>query len=552
MGRLRLIPGVFALLALTAPVAPADEPHQHQHSYPPGDPQKLGKVSFPVSCNDAAREKFGRGVALLHSFWYDEAEKTFNEVLAADPSCAMGHWGIAMSVFQPIWAAPSPEQWKRGLAAVEKLRAAPPKTPRERDWADAAASYYANADTLDHPARKRAFAEAMERLSRRHPEDPEAAIFHALALVGVGMDHPTDKTYAYQKKAAAILNRILPEQPEHPGIAHYLIHSFDYPALAELALPAARAYSKIAPDSPHALHMPSHIFTRLGLWKDSIASNLVSADAAKRHVARTQPGAASFDQVHALDYLEYAYLQTGQDRKAAEVVKEIGAVEKLDLPNFAAAYALAAVPARHALELRRWSEAASLSVRPATFPWDRYPYAEAITHFAKAIGAARSGDPTRAREAVAKLEALQKGLVGKDAYWADQVEIQRRAAASHLALAEGKKEDALALARSAADLEGSTEKHPVTPGAILPAREMLADMLLELGQPKQALAEYEASLATAPGRFQGLLGAARAAGRAGEGEKARRYYENVAALCEESEGTRPELAEVKSKLALVN
>ncbi len=549
MRRLRLIPGLSALLALSAPAARADAPQLHQHSHPPGDARQLGKVSFPVSCNDSAREKFVRGVALLHSFWYDEAEKTFTEVLAADPKCAMGHWGVAMSVFQVIWAPPTPEQSKRGLAAIEKLRAAPPKTPRERDWADAAASYYANADTLDHPARKRAFAEAMERLSRRHPEDREAAIFHALALVGVGMDNPKDKSYAYQKKAAAILNRILPEQPEHPGIAHYIIHSFDYPALAELALPAARAYSKIASDAPHALHMPSHIFTRLALWKDSIASNLASADAAKRHVARTLPGAASFDWLHALDYLEYAYLQTGQDRKAAEVVKEVGAVEKLDLPNFAAAYALAAVPARHALERRRWSEAAALSVRPASFPWDRYPYAESITHFARAIGAARSGDPALAREAVAKLEALRKRLVGKDAYWAEQVEIQRRAAAAHLALAEGKKEDALALARSAADLEDSTDKHAVTPGAILPAREMLADMLIELGQPKQALAEYEASLATAPGRFQGLLGAARAAGRAGEAEKARRYYENVAALCEGSDGSRPELLEVKAKLA---
>lgn len=548
MRRFLAIANALLPLALAAPAVRADEPHQHAHG--PADERKLGKVDFPVSCSPAARAKFTRAVALLHSFWYAEAEKAFGEVAASDPECAMAHWGVAMSVFQQIWAPPTPEEFQRGLAAVEKLRAAPPKTDRERDWAAAITTYFTDADRLNHGARKLAYEKAMERLAARHPQDREASIFYALALIGTAP--PNDKTYLNQKKAAAILNRILPEQPEHPGIAHYVIHSFDYPALAELALPAARAYSKIAPDSPHALHMPSHIFTRLSLWKDSIASNLASAEAAKRHVARTHPGAASFDQVHALDYLEYAYLQRGQDQKAAEVLREIGAVEKLDLPNFAAAYGLAAVPARNALERRRWSEAASLSVRPTDFPWDRYPYAEAITHFAKAIGAARSGDSTRAREAVAKLETLQKALVGKDAYWAGQVEIQQRAAAAWLALQEGKKDKALELARSAADLEDSTDKHPVTPGAILPARELLAEMLLELDQPKQALAEYEASLATAPGRFQGLLGAARAAGRAGEAGKARRYYENVATLCEESEGTRPELAEVKSKLALVN
>lgn len=539
-----------ALLSLTlaVPAVRADEPHQHAHG--PADEQKIGKVDFPVSCSPAARAKFARAVALLHSFWYSEAEKAFGEVAASDPDCAMAQWGVAMSLFQQIWAPPTPEEFQRGLAAVEKLRAAPPKTERERDWAAAITAYYTGADRLDHGARKLAYEKAMERLAARHPQDREASIFYALALIGTAP--PNDKSYSNQKKAAAILNRILPELPEHPGIAHYVIHSFDYPALAELALPAARAYSKIAPDSPHALHMPSHIFTRLSLWKDSIASNLASAEAAKRHVARTNPGAASFDEVHALDYLEYAYLQTAQDRKARAVLEEVAAVEKLDAPNIAAAYALAAVPARHALERRLWKDAAALTLRPASFPWDRHPYAEAIIHFARALGAARTNDLAQAREAVAKLETLQKALAGKDAYWAGQIEIQRRAAAAWLALGEGMKDKALELARSAADLESSTDKHPVTPGAILPAREMLADMLLELGQPKQALAEYEASLATAPGRFQGLLGAARAAGRAGEAEKARRYYQNVAALSEESEGTRPELAEVKSKLALVN
>ncbi|MCI0353005.1 MAG: hypothetical protein L0Z53_26590, partial [Acidobacteriales bacterium] len=337
-------------------------------------------------------------------------------------------------------------------------------------------------------------------------KDREAAIFYSLALLGTGPI--TDKTFANQKKAAAILNRVLPLEPRHPGVAHYLIHSFDYPQLAHLALPAARSYARIAPSSPHALHMPSHIFTRLGLWQESISSNLASAATAKNHVAKTHPGAASFDELHALDYLVYAYLQGGEDQKAARIVTKIKGIDRVDGETISAAYAFTAVPARYALERRQWAEAAKLEVHPSTFPWQNFQFAEAIIHFARAIGAARSGDQTSARIAVDKLSSISEALANKkDTYWSNQVEIQGQAAAAWLALAEGNQDEALKLMRSAADLEAASEKHPVTPGAIVPARELLGDMLLELKRGDEALVAYEASLRDSPKRFNGLYGA---------------------------------------------
>src|SRR5437660_8992954 len=312
-----------------------------------------------------------------------------------------------------------------------------------------------------------------------------------------------------------------------------MIHSFDYPELAELALPAARAYAKIAPSAPHALHMPSHIFTRLGMWKESIDSNIASRQTAQSWLAKSgQAGATAFDALHAMDYLEYAYLQTGQDAKAQELVDDVAKVTSFDVPQFAAGYALAAVPGRHARERRAWKEAAALTPQPATFPWAKYPYAEAIVHFARAVGGARTGDLEMARHEVAKLAEIQASLKGQKGFdWATQVEIQRRAAASWLARAEKKDAEALVLMRSAADLEDSTDKHPVTPGSILPAREQLADLLAELGQPAAALAEYETSLRSAPGRLNSYDGAARAAERAGKKREAKVFHERLVALC---------------------
>ena len=366
----------LASVLAAAPVV-ADDQEQHQHPRP----EKLGTVVFPTSCAPAVQARFTRAVALLHSFWYDEAEKAFGEVAAADPSCAMAQWGVAMSLYHPIWAAPTPSEVKRGQEAVAKARAAAAPTERERDYVAAVETFFRDADTVDHRTRAVGYEKAMERVHDRYPDDREAAIFHALALLGTAP--PADKTYANQKKAGAILNRVLPAQPEHPGVAHYLIHSFDYPDLAELALPAARSYSKIAESSPHALHMPSHIFVRLGLWDDSIRANEDSAAAARAHVEKAQPGATSFDELHAVDYLAYAFLQQGRDADALRMVERVRKVEKLDNPNFAAAYALAAVPARYALERGRWADAAALEVTPASFPWARFPYAEAITYFAR-------------------------------------------------------------------------------------------------------------------------------------------------------------------------
>jgi hypothetical protein len=532
-------------LALSLAVAAYGDEVPHTHH---GEAEKLGTVRFPVSCNAAAQEKFGRAVALIHSFWYDEAEKAFGEVAKLDPSCAMAYWGIAMSNFHPIWAPPTPAELERGQAAVAKAEALAVPTERERAYIAAIGAFYKDAATRDHATRKLAFETAMEQVHAKNPDDREAAIFYALALLGSAP--PTDKTYAKQKKAGAILNGVLPGAEDHPGVAHYLIHSFDYPQLAEIGLPAAKVYAKIAASSPHALHMPSHIFTRLAMWDDSIASNIASRDTALRHVQMTKPGHSSFDQLHALDYLEYAYLQEGRDGDAKRVLDEVTAAQKFDLPNFAAAYALAAVPARYTLERRDWSGAAALTVSPADFPWDKYPYAEALVHFARAIGGARGANLAPARDGLTRLTEIKKDLVdAKDTFWATQVEIQRLAAEGWIARAEGRGDDARRLLRAAADLEDTTDKHPVTPGSVLPARELLADLLLELGEPKAALHEYETSLTTAPGRFNSLAGGVRAAEKAGDAKKAAALFAQLQSLSAKADGSRPELAALRTAYA---
>ena len=542
------VPRRLALLICAAALPCfADEPHQHAHGAPP---EKLGKVDFVVSCAETARPQFERAVALLHSFWYDASEKAFLDVAKTDPSCAMAYWGVAMSNFHPIWAAgnpggePSPPELARGTEAVAKAKAAATQTERERDYIAGVEAYYRDAGTRDHRARSLAFEAAMERVYEKYPRDREAGIFYALAILGTVS--PADKTFAAQKKAAAILNRILPDAPEHPGIAHYVIHSFDYPPLAALALPAAKSYARIASDAPHALHMPSHIFTRLGLWEDSIQSNLASAAAAQRYVAKTAPGVTSFDDMHAEDYLEYAYLQLGRDAEARGVAETVARVERLDVPNFAAAYALAAVPTRYAIERGKWSEAAKLELRPAGFPWEKFRWAEAIVVFGRALGTARLGDLEAARAALDRLATIKSELDRKgDKYWSGQVEIQRLEAASWLARAEKKDEEAVRLASSAADLEGVTDKHAVTPGPILPARELLGDLLLDLQRPGPALKAYETSLAVAPNRFHGLAGATRAARAAGDQAQAQTYSAKLLALAAGADPDRTEILDAR-------
>ncbi|PYM16336.1 MAG: hypothetical protein DMD81_12745 [Candidatus Rokuibacteriota bacterium] len=499
-----------------------------------------------MSCAPAVQADFERAVALLHSFWYEEAQKAFTELTTKDPTCAMGYWGMAMSVYYPLWQPPSPAMLQKGTAALEKTRALT-TTPREKDYIAAIETYYRDHDKLDHRTRALAYEKAMEQLYRRYPDDREAAVFYALALNATAV--PTDKTYANQLKAGTILGKIFAEQPNHPGVAHYIIHSYDYPPLATRGLSAARSYAKIAPAVPHAQHMPSHIFTRLGLWQESIDSNRASADAGKAYYAQLGKTTVWDQTLHALDYVVYAYLQTGQDRPARAVLEGLHAMQKAEPESFVAAYAYAAIPARLALEQRRWSEAAALSPASKPFPWDRFAWAEGITAFARAIGAARSGDAARARAEVQKLEGYRATLLAaKQTYWAEQVDIQQRAAAAWAARAEGKTEEALKLMRAAADLEDAIEKHPVTPAPVLPARELLGELLLDLNQPAQALAEFEASAVRDPNRFNGIFGAARAAELSGNAATARTLYARLVAMCDRADGERPELRHAKAAL----
>jgi hypothetical protein len=530
----------------------AQEPHTHQH-----DPSaELGRVDFVVSCNPQARKQFSRAVAWLHSFEYEEAERAFNAIAAADSRCAMAYWGIAMSNYHPLWAPPSAAELQKGLNAIEKARSAGARTQRERDYISAIELFYKDSDKLDHKARSRAYSEAMAQLYRSYPRDREAGVFYALALIATGTT-ATDKNYANEKKAAQILNAVLARSPHHPGVTHYLIHGYDYPALAKLALPAARSYAKIAPASAHAQHMPSHIFTRLGFWQEAIRSNLDAKASAKAYATRNKLSGVWDEQFHAMDYLAYAYLQGAQDKEAAGVLDELRGIQKSEPANFKVAYCYTAVPARYALERRQWNEAAKLELPQGAlgaFPWQQFPWAEAHIHFARAIGAARTGDAVAARNEIEKLVALREKLsAAKGGYdWGKQVEIERLIASAWGAHAEGKREEAIQLMRAAATLDDATEKHPVTPGSILPAREQLGELLMEMKQPDAALHEFETSLITAPNRFTGLYGAARAAKLAANHGKAKTYYGKLIELTRHAAGSRPEIEEAKAFLSGVN
>jgi len=512
-----------------------------QHEHPAGDPGRLGKVHFPVSCDPSVQPQFDNAVAMLHSFWFEKASETFAAVADKDPRCAMAYWGIAMTHYHPIWEAPGPADLKAGMAAVEKAKSIGAKTQRERDYIAAIETFYKDSDKLDHNTRALAYEKAMGQLQARYPDDHEAAIFHALALLATAP--PADKTYVNQKKAGAILEPLFVEQPEHPGIAHYIIHAYDYPPLANGALEAARRYAKIAPDSPHALHMPSHIFTRLGLWQESIDSNLASAASAQKN---NSPG----NELHAKNYLIYAYLQVAQDREAKKALESPPAGRPDDPQYMNWLYATGASPARYAVERHRWSEAAALPVPPNTFPRERYSWTEANLHYARALGGSHIGDTEAAQKELQQLASIREILTRENnSYWADQVDIQREIAAAWITLAHDKREEALQQMRSAADHEDKTDKHNVTPGVILPARELLGEMLLELKRPEQAMAEFQATLRTAPNRFNALSGAARAAKLAGDNEKAKTYYAKLLTICGHADGDRPELQDARSFLA---
>jgi tetratricopeptide (TPR) repeat protein len=487
------------------PHRPADHADEHRHE-PAGD--GLGAVHFPITCTPEVQPAFDRALALLHSFGYEVSREAFQEIVAADPSCGMAWWGVAMTYYHPIWAPPSAEELAVGREAAQEAARLGARSEEERAFIEAIGAFYRDADRADHRTRASAYSSRLEQLALSAPRHVDAQVFFALSLLATAPAN--DPSHAHERRAGEILNRVLPGHEEHPGIVHLIIHSFDYPELADLALPAARAYARIAPASPHARHMPSHIFTRLGLWEECIASNLASEAAADEQVARTQPGAASYDALHALDYLAYAYLQTGRVDEARAVAARAARARTFDVPNFAAGYALAAVPARLALEQRDWAAAAALEPPEVEMPWERFTYALATSHFARAVGAASIGKLNDARAAIDRLAVIQEGLAKTPPPgpydWAGQVESLRLSAAGWLARAEGNTEQALVALREAADLQDRVGKHPVTPGEILPARELLGDLLLELGRAPEALAEYQATLVVAPNRAASLRG----------------------------------------------
>ncbi len=508
---------------------------QHEHG---GAPEKLGKVSFPSSCSPAIQPQFNVAVAMLHSFWYAKAVEAFSAIAKAEPACGMALWGVAMAHYHPLWEIPNPEDLKQGAAAAQKAKAVGSKSERERQFIEAIGVYYKDYTTVGEVPRNAAYAQAMEQIHNRFPEDRETSIFYALALRAAAP--AGDKTYAKQRKAGAILEKIFAEKPDHPGVVHYIIHCYDYPALAGGALEAARRYAKIAPDSPHALHMPSHIFTRLGLWQESIDSNLASAAAARKNVG-------TGDELHAVDYLAYAYLQGAQDREAKDLFNSLRAPAQSDPASFAGYYSIGTVPARYALERHRWEEAAALTAPPDTFPGGRYTPTEANFRFARALGAARVGKLDAAREDLRRLTALRDSLAARgEKYWAEQADIQREIAQAWVTFADGGKEKALRQMRAAAAHEDATDKSAVTPGAVLPARELLGDMLMEFKHPGEALPEYQAALRSAPNRFNSLSGAARAAELSGDHATAKKSYVQLLALCKNANGDRPELQRAKT------
>lgn len=539
--RLSRFVALLPALLLCAAGAVAAQDHQHQSGAPP---HRLGTVKFANSCSAAVQEGFNRGVALLHSFWFSAAIDTFNKVAAQDPACAMAHWGAALSWWgNPFGGFRSQKALAAGQTAIEKARAAAPKTQRERDFIEAVALLYKDYQTVDQRTRTTAYEKAMEQVASKYADDAEARIFYALALDQTQL--PTDRTYGNLLKAAAILDQEFPRQPDHPGIAHYIIHSYDAPVLAPRALEAARRYAKIAPDAPHALHMPSHTFTRLGYWDESIETNIKSAAAARKDNAASE-------ELHALDYQVYAYLQRAQDGAARKVLDAIPSIgERIQVnaaenaaPAPAGFFALAAIPARYALERSAWKDAAALAVRETPFPW-----ADAITHFARALGAARSGQPDAAAKDIDKLRSLADALKAKNEnYWAGQVDIQHRIASAWTAYARGQKDEGMRMLREAADMEDATEKSAVTPGPIKPARELLGEMLLEGGKPADALVEFEKTTKKEPNRFRGLHGAALAAEAAGDAAKARTYYATLVEMCKVADApVRPELAAARAK-----
>jgi tetratricopeptide (TPR) repeat protein len=539
--RIHLAAPLIALLLAAATAActgitPPGGAEHGSHVHTTGKaPEELGGVSFANSCTPAAQASFQRAVALLHSFWWREGENAFRDVLEHDPNCAIATWGIAaILIGNPFATGPTPAQAQQASYAIERGRAIGAKTEREHLFIEAVAQYYERFSERSHGARLKSLSNAFENVARRFPGDDEAQIFSALYLTTT--QDPAEQTFASALKAAAILEAQFKKYPNHPGVAHYLIHSYDYPPIAEKGLNAAKRYSEIAPSAPHALHMPSHIFTRVGAWQESAASNLRSARVAKAEKEFS-------DQLHAMDYLVYAYLQLARDADAQRVVEEAPSVRGSEQVR-GTPYALAAIPARYALERGAWKDAAQLQPQPT-----RFPFTAALTHFARALGAARSGDAAAAERDIQELARIVDALkAAKDAYWTTEVEVQRLAAAAWVAFAKGNREAALDLMRAAANLEDKSEKAAVSPGRLVPAHELVGDMLLESSKPAEALAEYERSQVRDPNRFRSLYGAGQAAAQSGNPDKARYYFSRLFDMAG-SGGVRPEIEKARRYLA---
>jgi tetratricopeptide (TPR) repeat protein len=522
---------VYALAATLLFASSAAAQHE-EHGAAAADQVGSASVRFETSCAAPVRADFNTAVAMYHSFWFPEAIKMFESILARDPSCALAYWGIAMAQWgNPYAGIKGAPVIKAGSATMEKAKAAAPATPRERALIDAVGVLYTSPDPGTHRERVLKYEAAMQKISADNPKDVELRILHALAMTQSQL--PADKTYAKLLAAAKILDPMFKQMPTHPGLAHYIIHAYDVPPLAQRALTAARRYASLAPAAPHALHMPSHTFTRLGFWQESIDTNRRSADTARK---TNDTGA----ELHALDYQTYAYLQTGRDQAAKAALDRAAAIQGGPGAN---TFAVAAMPARYALERGDWAAAAALTVTPAPAT----PYTEALTHFARALGAARSGNADAATPDIAKLADLRDKLQAMaDAYWAEQVDLQRRVALAWQAFGAGRQDEGIAQLRAAADAEDATDKAAVTPGPLAPARELLGDMLLEAGRAREALAAFEATIKKEPNRFRGAYGAARAAEAARDRGKAKTYYNQLLQIAKDADTTRPELVTARN------
>jgi len=530
---------VFILFASTvsaAVFAHGDDPKAKEKG------EKLGRVLFKTSCTPEAQKQFERALAMLHSFYFPETIKAFTAVPETDPSCAIAYWGIAVSIRpNPLVGPWDAATLKRGLDAVEKGEAIGAKTERERDWLAAIKEFYKDFDKIDQDTRTRNYEKAMEALAKKYPNDVEAKIFHALALNEI-FDH---KNMEPLLKAIGILTPLDKKYPDHPGITHYLIHSYDFAPIANKGVPAANKYAKIAPSAPHAQHMPSHIYTMVGMWKESIASNINSVNVANDYAEKVKLDGVLAGVPHAYDFMQYAYLQLGQDKEAKSMIEKSAAIKKVIGPVSAGNTARAAVPARYYLERQDWKGAAQ--IEPLGTP---FPAAEAITHFTRAMGAARSGDPAAAQADIERLKALREGLEkANQSYWAEQVEVQILAAQAWTAQAQGNKEEALKFMRAAADLEDSSEKHVAMENRLYPMRELLGDMLMLQGQPSMALTEYETSMKNTPNRLRGFYGAAKAAEASGDKKQAAAYFNKLAQLTQGADGDRAEIREAKQRVA---